>query len=96
MATTIARIPVGYDEWVDVYTEMGVTVGDAITIQNRGNYGILLQEGPTQPSTDSVEGDLLTTVYYPANRADVYEGSDKIWARCPSEYRVSSISAQIV
>lgn len=47
------------DVWVNAYAISGITVGQSITIQNKTNYGLLIQYGDSQPPASSTSGYLI-------------------------------------
>jgi hypothetical protein len=81
MADTINDFNVTDDEWVDVYTTTGITVGSSITICNKGGYNLLIQEVPTKPDTSAEDGILISTYDTGANNATVLSGSSKVWLK---------------
>lgn len=81
MAASIPDISVPSDQFVDINTLSGISIGVAMSIQNKGNYNIVLQESVLQPAADSENGVIITNVYEPYARGDVRAGSIKIWAR---------------
>lgn len=81
MSQTIPDIVVPSNQFIDVNTLSGVTVGSAMTILNKGNYNIVLQESTLQPAASSEDGVIMSNIYSPHARADIRSGSIKIWAR---------------
>lgn len=81
MSETKPDIVVPSDQFIDVNTLSGIIQGSTFTIQNKGNYNIVLQESVLQPPADSEDGVIITNVYSPHARADVRAGSLTVWAR---------------
>lgn len=78
MATTIS---VPLDSWVSVNTLSGVVIGTAMDLQNVGTGWIILQEASAKPSDSSMEGIILTSLFYPNSGRTVTSESGQIWAK---------------
>lgn len=52
MADTLQNITIPKNTWVDLYSESGISVGTAISVQNIGVADIYLTVRPTQPPVD--------------------------------------------
>lgn len=75
MATVIDVVaPVG--EFLDVYDETGITVGDGLMLQSKGGY-VLVQYQAAAPADDSTEGFVLA----PHEMFPVVGGEDGCWIR---------------
>lgn len=81
MSATLPDIVVTSNEFVDINTSANIAVGNPFTIQNKGNYNILVQESVLKPADDSENGVVVTNVYYPNTKADIKAGSIRVWAR---------------
>lgn len=81
MADTLNDIEVQDEDWTDVYTVTGITLGSSITINNKGGYSLLIQEAPTKPLADSPHGILLASYETGANNATIIAGSSGVWLR---------------
>lgn len=52
MAETLNNIDLPTDTWVDLYEQSGISVGEAITVENVGGSDVLLAVKATQPPAD--------------------------------------------
>lgn len=59
MADTIPDVIVGNDAYVNLNTATSISVGTAMVISNKSPTEVLLQISPTQPSADSLDGEVL-------------------------------------
>lgn len=81
MAATIPDLNIPNDQFVDINTLSGIPIGTAFTVINKGSHNIVLQESVLQPDSESEDGVVLTSIYYPYARGDIRAGSLAIWAR---------------
>lgn len=81
MADTINDILVTDDEWIDVYTTTGITVGSSVTVNNKGGYNILIQERATKPSDDDDNGKLVGDYTTGTYNATITETPTGIWLK---------------
>lgn len=79
MPDTLPLIELSDEEYVDLNTLSGITVGSAISIQNQSDYGaVRLSISSTKPEPDTDKYVLL----YPDPRflANIDSGETTVWA----------------
>lgn len=67
------------DAWINVNTELNISVGTRLLLTNVGDVPIQMYESTTQPS--DVLGKPLTTQDHSYAEAEIVEGSLDIWVR---------------
>lgn len=83
------------NEWQSLNTLSSTVVGTELQIQNKGSSHVVLYENPTQPSADSVEGEVVATLYVDGEHTKIIlEGSGEVWVR--SIYNSSILSIQVL
>lgn len=92
MAQTIADLVIT-NSWQSINTLTGISVGDAMTIDNKSTSLVLLAEG-TQPSASSKDGVPLTTYRGTNSTKIIPSGSLEIWARIEAESSEVRITVQ--
>lgn len=75
MADSIPDIHIPLGVWTNLYTATGISVGTALTIQNKASYDLQLYLSATAPSS-ATSGVLVQ----PYGVADVDVGSTGCWA----------------
>jgi hypothetical protein len=53
MATSLPRVNLPVNTWVDLYAETGIAVGTQIIVQNTGSSEVNLVESATTPNTNT-------------------------------------------
>lgn len=81
MPDTLNDLTATSSDWLDVYTLTGITVGNAVSINNKGGYQILIQEKPTKPDASDKNGKLLSTSRIGGFNAIITSGSTGIWIK---------------
>jgi hypothetical protein len=94
MSQTIPDITVGYTAWVDLNTESGIAVGDAMQVALKSNAWCRLYEGTSAPSLTTTDGEVLTDKRYPYNYVTIPAGSLKIWALSAQTALDTKVSVQ--
>ena len=92
MAQTIPDIIVT-SIWQSINTLSSISIGTAMSIDNKTIGVVLLAEG-TQPASDSLDGVPLTTYKDNKSTGTVVTGSLEIWARTESTTATSRIAVQ--
>ncbi len=77
MADTLPDVLLSPDAYVDLFDATGITVGDAVIIQNKTSSTVVLQSIFTQPLVTNNDG----TYIVPNNFIIVTAGSTGLWAR---------------
>ena len=77
MADTIPNIPLIKTEFIDVYAESGITVGDDIKIQFKGRGIMTLIEQAAQPTDTANDGSYVKSLC----RADITNSPTGLWAK---------------
>lgn len=95
MAATIADVPVTFSDWVDINTVSGITVGVAMTIQNKSTVWVHLIEQVTKPTLDATDGLLLTNVDNAYAITNIPTGAIRVWARTSESTRTAKLSVQV-
>jgi hypothetical protein len=70
MATSLPKVLLPSKEWVDIYTETGISVGTKLIIQNTGGDSARLVESASEPNLKGGfnllrEGDYLSSAENP-------------------------------
>ena len=68
-------------EWVNINTLSGISAGTNLRVQNKGNYGVILQVTDTQPNSESTGGAYITSANDPTPYVDFYGETESIYAR---------------
>lgn len=81
MSDTISDVLVSKDVYVDINTLSGIVAGTAVVIANKSTTRVRLQVASSQPSANSVDGEIL----YPGGHVDaikiVTSGENTVWAK---------------
>lgn len=79
MADTIPDIIAVIDDFIDVYTVTGISVGKELLVQNKSEYRIWIQESPIKPdiTTEALDGIIVC----PKEIVYVDKGSSGTWIR---------------
>lgn len=81
MAETLANVIVPSDDWADINTLSGISVGTSFDIINTGFSQVKIIEAASKPSIDDKRGVPLTTRKEPYCSLNVAAGSLRIWGR---------------
>lgn len=81
MADTIPDVPAPANDWVNIYTLTGISVGTSVTITNKSSYEVLIQERATKPLSDNVNGKVLATINTGTYQATVTGTPTGIWVK---------------
>lgn len=69
------------NDWVSVNAITSIAVGTAIKLQNKTTNDYVLNESPTKPDIEDVNGEILTAITSNEPSKFVTLGSDEIWVR---------------
>lgn len=91
----IKTVSMTNEEWVDVNTITGISVGTAMSIQNGSSAWVLLAESNDKP-TDETPTKTLTDLTFSSANAIILKDSLKVWAKSSSSSLSGKISVQEV
>ncbi len=80
MADFINDIDVPSNDWVDVYTLTGFSVGVGLIMQNKGPSDIFMWVGAVKPAADSSDGFVLKD-HRQGSSAVLDSGESGLWVR---------------
>ncbi len=76
MPTSLPRVNLPANVWVDLYAATGITAGIKLRVQNAGSSEVLLVESATKPITSSTGSNPLPTREFYTNKS----GNVGAWA----------------
>lgn len=92
---TIDDIKIPSESWVDLNTLSGISVGTPFDIQNKTTVWVQLYEGDDQPTSDEVDGRIMTNLGHSYGVATVLSGSLKIWAKAKPQSGLLSATISV-
>lgn len=81
MANTIPDIPVPTDEYVNINTLSGFSVGTALIVTNKSTEWGLMQIASTKPTDDSFSGEPICSLPSPTAIKFVGAGEGTVWVK---------------
>lgn len=90
--TTIVNIKVPSDEWVDVYTETGISELSALILQNKGSYKVKLCISDTEPDLEEENCFSMDSFRNYYSRFDIDADTGRVWLL--SESSINSVVVQ--
>lgn len=69
------------DSWVNLNTLSGISVGTAMSIQNKAQNVLLLFISPTQPTASSNDGIAVYDFPSELSVVEIDSGEDIVWAK---------------
>jgi len=84
--TTFNNVEGVFEDWVSIYSILGVSQGVALLLQNEGINWFILKESVDKPPKESLDGLSVTSLVY-GNQSSklITEGSIDVWLR-PRDY----------
>lgn len=78
---TIQTVNIPQNTIVDIYTTTAIPVGTSIQISTQSMfYSTFLKESATEPTMDTEDAEILSSIQHPRSVVVIPQGSSKIWA----------------
>lgn len=91
---TLDDLVVPSNEFIEVYTSTGATVGTELELQLKTTWPVIVQEVGVKPTNDSVKGRVMSVRESGINILSILSGSGTVWLRCAHEGSVAILSVE--